>query len=111
MEKWYQQAALNCFRYLGFTSFAQVDQLTIPEYLLLMRAVRLRQADADYRVHQLAFQSFRVQAMKKSGKRQKPVFSTFRQFFDYQKAVDRACGRAGSSRFDGIGALLEKGES
>ena len=38
----YREAALSCFRFLGFTSFDQVDRLTIPEYNLLMQAVRLR---------------------------------------------------------------------
>ena len=56
----YQEAALSCFRFLGFTSFDQVDRLTIPEYNLLMQAVRLRQVDLDYRNHLQAFLSFAV---------------------------------------------------
>ena len=64
----YQEAALSCFRFLGFTSFDQVDRLTIPEYNLLMQAVRLRQVDLDYRNHLQAFLSFAVQAEKRVGK-------------------------------------------
>ena len=57
--------ALSCFRFLGFTSFDQVDRLTIPEYNLLMKAVRLRQE-------------------KRVGKhKSRPVYRTFQKFYDY----------------------------
>ena len=102
--------ALTCFRYLGFTSFAQVDQLTVPEYQLLVQAIRLRQVDDACRIHLQAFQNFRVQAMKKVGKnKQKPMFTSFRQFFDYEEALDRARGKGKNNRFAGIGSILKKG--
>ena len=72
---------MSCFRFLGFTSFDQVDRLTIPEYNLLMQAVRLRQVDLDYRNHLQAFLSFAVQAEKRVGK----------------TSPDRSTGRSGSS--------------
>ena len=51
----YREIALNCFRYLDFKSFEEVDRLTIPEYELLMEAVQLKWVDADYRNHLQAF--------------------------------------------------------
>ncbi len=58
--------------------------------MLLMKAVRLEQVDLDYRVHQLAFANFRVQAQKKKGKKHEPVFKEFKDFYDYEKEVEKA---------------------
>lgn len=102
--------ALDCFRYLDYKSFAEVDRLTIPEYELLMQAVRLKQVDMDYRVHQQAFLNFAVRAEKKSGKKSKPVYTKFKKFYDYEAEVKKATRKKKKSRFDGIGKLLNKGE-
>ena len=104
--------ALNCFRYLDYKSFAEVDRLTIPEYELLMEAVRLKQVDMDYRNHLQAYLNFVVKAEKKAGKgKSKPVFSSFKKFFDYKKKLaDAEKNGKEKSRFAGIGKLLKKGE-
>mgnify|MGYP000103802930 CR=1 FL=1 len=41
-EEQYREAAISCFRYLGFTSFEQVDRLTIAQYEIMMEALRYR---------------------------------------------------------------------
>ena len=104
--------ALNCFRYLDYKSFAEVDRLTIPEYELLMEAVRLKQVDMDYRNHLQAYLNFVVKAEKKAGKgKSKPVFNNFKKFFDYKKKLAEAQKKGNEkSRFAGIGKLLNKGE-
>lgn len=103
---------MNCFRYLDYKSFEEVDRLTIPEYLLLMEAVRLKQVDMDYRNHLQAYLNFSVKAEKKTGKnKSKPVYTRFKKFFDYEKAIANAKRQEKEqSRFAGIGKLLEKGE-
>lgn len=102
---------MNCFRYLDFKSFAEVDRLTIPEYNLLMEAVRLKQIDIDYRNHLQAFLNFVVKAEKKSGKnKSKPVYDTFKKFYDYEKELKNVKDKdKGKSKFAGIGKLLKKG--
>ena len=104
--------ALNCFRYLDFKSFDEVDKLTIPEYTLLMEAVRLKQIDNDYRNHLQAFLNFAVKAEKRAGKgKSKPVYRTFKKFYDYEKELKKVKKKdENKSRFAGIGKLLKKGE-
>ena len=104
--------ALNCFRFLDFKSFAEVDRLTIPEYTLLMEAVRLKQIDMDYRNHLHVFLNFSVKATKKTGKyKSKPVFTKFKQFYDYEKELDKVTNKENKkSRFAGIGKFLKKGD-
>lgn len=106
----YQEVALNCFRYLDYKSFAEVDRLTIPEYELLMQAVRLKWVDMDYRIHQQAFLNFAVKAEKKSGKKSKPVYTKFKKFYDYEAEIKKVKRKKEKSRFAGIGKLLNKGE-
>lgn len=102
---------MNCFRYLDYKNFAEVDRLTIPEYKLLMEAVRLKQVDMDYRNHLQAFLNFAVKAEKKSGKHSKPVYTKFKKFYDYEKEIANATTKKSEkSRFSGIGRLLKKGE-
>ena len=61
-----------------------------PEYDLLMKAVRLREVDRDYRNHLQAFLNFSVRAMKKSGtNRQRPVYSRFDKFYDYNAELKK----------------------
>lgn len=102
---------MNCFRYLDFKSFEEVDRLTIAEYNLLMEAVRLKQIDKDYRNHLQAFLNFAVKAEKKAGKnKSKPVFSKFKQFYDYEKELKKVKDKDDEkARFSGIGSLLKKG--
>lgn len=88
-----------------------MDRLTIPEYELLMEAVRLKQVDLDYRCHLQAYLNFAVKAEKKSGKKSKPVFAKFSKFYDYEAEQEKARNRGEKkSRFEGIGRLLKKGE-
>lgn len=85
--------------------------MTIPEYLLLMEAVRLKQIDLDYRNHLQAFLNFAVKAEKKAGKNKtKPVYSKFKRFYDYEAELEKVktSGKK-KSRFSGIGELLNKG--
>lgn len=82
--------ATNCFRYFNFTSFSEVDRLTIPEYKIMIHALELRQIDEDYRQHMQSYLNFKVQATKKSGKdKVKPVYKSFKSFFDYEAAQKR----------------------
>ena len=106
----YEDVAISCFRYLGMKSLDEVDQMTIREYRLLMKANNLKNIDRDYRVHQLAWLTNAARATKSAGKgKRRPVYAKFSQFFDYRNAVRQALGKKKRSRFDGIGHLLKGG--
>ena len=104
---------MSCFRYLGFHSFEQVDQLTIAQYEIMMEALELRMLDESLHEHRQAFLNFAVQAEKKAGKgKTKPVYQRFQQFFDYQnelkKVRNRKKKKASDARFSGIGRIFRK---
>ena len=76
-----------------------------------MQAERLKQIDLDYRNHLQAFLNFAVKAEKKSGKKSKPVYSKFKQFYNYEKELNKALNKKESkSRFDGLAKFLNKEE-
>lgn len=102
----YREIALNCFRYLDFKSFAEVDRLTIPEYTLLMQAVRLKQVDMDYRSHLLAWLTFSAKATKKKGK---PVYNKFSKFYSYEKEIKKAMKKGDEpSKLSGLSKFLRR---
>lgn len=74
-----------------------------------MNAVRLKQIDTDYRVHQQAFLNLAVKAQKKSGKKYRYIYSNFEKFYDYKKKLKEVKSEKQKSRFSGIGDLLKKG--
>lgn len=88
-----------------------MDELTIPEYEIMMEAARLRQVDMDYRNHLQAFLNFAVQATKKSGKnKEKPVYDRFDKFYNYERELDKVMQAKKPARFAGIGKFLKKGD-
>lgn len=98
-----------CFRYFGFTSFAQVDCLTPAQYDIMLEAYRYKMVDEAYIAHRQAFLNFAVQAEKKSGKKTRPVYKYFDDFFDYDGEIERVkTGKKKKSRFAGIGKLLRR---
>ena len=104
--------AISCFQHFGFTSFEQVDQLTIAQYEIMMEALELRLLDQDLHEHRQAFLNFAVQAQKKAGKgKTRPAYRRFNQFFDYNAELTKIKNRKSKkkSRFSGIGKLLKKG--
>lgn len=81
--------------------------MTLKEYELRLKALRLQNVDESYKEHRQAFLNFSVQAMKPAGKgKQVPVYRTFRKFYDYEKELKRAEGKKQKSRFSGIGKVL-----
>lgn len=74
-----------------------------------MKAVALKQVDMDYRNHLQAYLNFLVKAEKKVGKNKtKPVYSSFKKFFDYNKEINKVLKKR-KSRFETIAELLRKG--
>lgn len=88
--------------------------MTFPEYKLLMKAVRLKQVDAEYKLHLQAFLNFAVKAEKKAGKgKSKPVYREFKKFYDYEKRLAEVEKEGNEENEDNsllskIGKLLKK---
>lgn len=102
---------MNCFRYLDFKSFAEVDRLTIPEYNLLMEAAQLKQIDKMRDIHLQAWLTFAAKATKGKGKNVKPVYSKFERFYNYKEELKKVQQpEENNSKFSGIGKFLKKGE-
>lgn len=94
-------------RYLGYT-VEQFEGLDIPDYLMLMDAIRYREADKEFWVHFLAWQNMRARGKKKNGKGFKMAFPKFRMFYDVEKEMKKRDGGKGKSRFSGLAEHMRK---
>lgn len=97
MDDLYEEAATTCFRYGWVSSFDEFNRMTIPEYMIRIRAEKLHQVDMDYRNHLQAFLNFSVQSQRRSGKGSKPVYRTFRKFYNYEDELRKAQGKPSST--------------
>lgn len=76
-----------------------------------MEGVRLKRVDANYRNHLQAWLNRAVKAEKGKGKHAKPVFTKFKQFFDYKEEIAKAKKKESKNgKYAGIGKLLSKGD-
>lgn len=80
-----------------------MDKLTIAEYEILDKAHKLRSVDEDYRIHQQAFLNIAAGAKKKNGK---PVYSKFRNFYNYDAEQKKIIN--GNTRFDALKQYLKE---
>lgn len=62
--------------------------MTLYEYEIRMNAHRLKQIDNDYLMHKQAWLNHAVTGTKTVGKETKPLFSNFKDFYDYEKALN-----------------------
>lgn len=77
---------------------------------MLIKAVKLKQIDNDYRNHLQAYLNFAVKAEKKAGKgKTRPVYNTFKKFYDYEKELQKVEKKKENSRFSGLKKFLKKG--
>ena len=88
-------------------SFAEVNKLTIPEYNLLMKASTLKEIDKDYRNHLQAYLNVKANAQKKAGKNKtRPVYNTFKKFYNYENAVKRVLRGSEKSKFSSLSKYI-----
>lgn len=64
-----------------------VEVMSLEEYSLQMQAYRLKQIDKERDMHLQAWLNHAVTATKEQGKKQVPVYKTFKEFYDYQKRL------------------------
>lgn len=85
--------------------------MTLKEYGLRIEAFRYAEVDRDFWHHWQAYLSFIASGMKTQGKKQVPVYRTFKKFFDYEEELEkRTKTRSTPSRFEGIGKVIKKYE-
>lgn len=66
--------------------------MTIPEYELRLKAYRLKRLDEQELIYQQAWANWQVQSTKQQGKKQVPIYSTFKKFFDKEKFENEILG-------------------
>ena len=88
----YERVVISCFRYLGFKSIEQVNNVTPYEYRLLMKSKELQMVDDQYYLHLQAYLNMKARAKKRVGKKQRMVYTKFNKFFDYENEINKVLG-------------------
>lgn len=81
--------AFFCFKHLGFTSFDQVDLISLAELDLAVKVVEEKQLDKIEALHFSAWLGLKVKGTT-GGKNPKYKYNTFKKFFDREKAAGKA---------------------
>lgn len=77
-REFYEELALNAFRFLGCQTFEEVNKMTIREYELRMLAFNLQQVDEEMKRHQQAFLNDAVRAKNKKANQFTNIFLILR---------------------------------
>lgn len=83
---------IMALRYFGFRNLNEVARITLDEFDKYLKASRLRRLDEEYFISLQSFKNQQIQATKGSGKNSKPKYSTFKEFFDYEKQEKEILG-------------------
>jgi len=75
-------------RYFGY-SLHEAEEMTLREYTYMMHVYNLKRVDKERDIHMTAFLNHAVTATKQVGKKQVPVYKTFKDFYDYEKEMNR----------------------
>ena len=68
-------------RYCGTFNPVQLGRITLKQYVLMMKAVRLRLNDKERDIHAQAWLNVLAAATKQRGKKTVPYFNSFDDFF------------------------------
>lgn len=83
---------MNSFRYLGKRSAKEVDEMTLCEYHIAIKASALKALDHERDIHLQAYLNMSVQATKQRGKKSIPVYPRFGDFFNYDERKNEILG-------------------
>ena len=70
---------------MGYVNLQDIKELTLYEYEARMHAYELSQVDKERDMHLQAWLNYQVTATKESGKKQVPVFKSFKEFYNYER--------------------------
>ena len=85
----FDEVAFFYFKNLGYTTFEQVEKLTLPEINLQMRAYNEKAVEEEGKVYSLAYLTNAAGSITKRGTAKYP---TFKSFYNYEEALKRARG-------------------
>ncbi len=67
----------------------EIDETSIRDYSIRMHAYNLALVDENNRIHWQAFLNTLARSTKEVGKKIVPVYQTYKDFYDYEKEIER----------------------
>lgn len=72
---------------MGYQSLSEIEDMSLYEYEMKMKAHNLARVDKEYDMHLQAWLNHAATATKESGKKVISVYKDFKDFFDYKKRL------------------------
>lgn len=88
----------------------EVEQLTLYEFELLMKAYQLTRLDREHDIYLQAYLNFVATSMKQVGKKSVPVYPTFDKFFNYKQRENELLNTT-KERKNNLSRLIVKANS
>lgn len=93
-------------RYFEIYDFKTLGRITLKQYFLMLKSYNLKRIDKERDMHWQSWLNLVVQNTKKQGKKTIPLFRSFDNFFDYEKALEQIKGKTESSDDNELRKLL-----
>lgn len=90
------------------SDFAEINRMTMYEYRIRVGAYRRQRVDKEHDMHLQAWLNLTAQATKKSGKKIIPIYKTFKDFYNYEKALSKNGNLVSDADRPGVIDLLKK---
>ncbi len=108
-QKLYKDISYICFRYLGYTTFEQVDRLTMAEFNLSCRCISENLEEIEYDRHWRAYLNMAAQSVvvSRNGKSQRMKYPNFKSFYDREKVKKAMKNEKDRPSSDRVARLIE----
>lgn len=83
-----EEIIINAMRFFGY-SLHEAEEMTLREYSYMMHVFNLKRIDQERDLHMQAYLNHAVTSTKSIGKKQVPAYKTFKDFYDYEKEINR----------------------
>jgi len=80
-------------RYCQIYDWQTLGRITLRQYALMMKAIKLQRVDQVHDLHLQAWLNQQIKETKKNGKKTVPYYKKFDQFFDYDKKIREVTGK------------------
>lgn len=71
----------------------EIEVMTLQEYYFRMKAFELKNIDKQYWAYLQAWINQQATATKRQGKKEVPYFRSFKDFFDYEKELNKSMNK------------------
>jgi len=101
---------IEIMRYCKIYDPIKLGRITLKQYFLMIKAIRLQLIDKERDLHAQAWLNVQAKATKQRGKKTVPYFKTFNEFFKHpdEKKTSKKTNAENNRKYDEVKQMLLK---